>query len=246
MKDREDFKTYNEVFDSFTVRNIFELSSKGYFEDIVSKIKVGKESNIFLASREGELVIIKIYLLSTSNFNNMLNYLREDKRYTILPKRKRQIIFTWAKREYRNLIKMKQARMNSPMPIHFKDNILIMKMIGEKEPANQLKDYWPLDPDDFFEKLIEEIKKMFKDAQLVHGDLSGFNILNHDETPYIIDVAQAISSDSPNAFELLRRDLGNIATVFRKVTKKDLNVDSCFYYIIGDRKNFSLYLPAED
>jgi serine/threonine-protein kinase RIO1 len=31
---KEKFKTYEGVFDNFTLRNLFELSSKGYFEEL--------------------------------------------------------------------------------------------------------------------------------------------------------------------------------------------------------------------
>lgn len=240
MKSHEKFKTYNEVFDNYTLRNLFELSSKGYFDELESKIKVGKESNIFIASRNNEKVIIKIYLLSTSNFNKMRQYLLEDKRYSNLTNRKRQTIFTWAAREFRNLNKMKTANMKSPTPIYQKDNILIMQMIGDNEPAPQLKDYWPLNPTDFFTKLINEIKIMYTQSKLIHADLSGFNVLNLDEEPYIIDVSQSLSTDSQNALEYLIRDVENINLIYKKITKKELNIRETIDYILDKKKELKI------
>ncbi|MBU0461079.1 MAG: serine protein kinase RIO, partial [Nanoarchaeota archaeon] len=61
---REKFKTYGNVFDQFTIRNLFELSSKGYFEEMKSPISIGKEANIFSAEKQdGTKIIVKIYRL---------------------------------------------------------------------------------------------------------------------------------------------------------------------------------------
>ncbi|MDD3264192.1 MAG: serine protein kinase RIO [Candidatus Nanoarchaeia archaeon] len=236
MIDKDKFKTYNEVFDNHTLRLLFELSSKGYFDDLISKIKVGKESNIFIATKGNEKVIVKIYLLNTSNFNKMKEYLLEDKRYSNLSNRKRQIVFTWASREFRNLNKMKTANMNSPRPIYQKENILIMQMIGENQAAPPLKDYWPLNPDDFFLKLIEEIKIMYQEAKIIHADLSGFNVLNFNEEPYIIDVSQSLSIDSANATDYLIRDVENINLIYKKITKKEFDIRNVLNYIVGKTK----------
>ena len=58
---QERFRTDKGVFDAFTNRNLFELKSRGYFDELISPIFVGKESNVFSAIRKGKKVIIKIY-----------------------------------------------------------------------------------------------------------------------------------------------------------------------------------------
>ena len=55
----------------------------------------------------------------------------------------------------------------------------------------------PENPDDFFSKLLAEVKKFVNEAKLVHGDLSNYNILNKNETPVIIDVSQSVVLDNP-------------------------------------------------
>ena len=216
---QERFKTAKGVFDEFTNRNLFELKSKGIFDDLISPIYVGKESNVFSAQKEEKKLIVKIYRLQNFDFNKMFDYIRKDTRYHGLKNHRRQIIFAWTQREFRNLKIAEKAKINSPKPIIFKNNILIEEMIGEPAPA--LKDSYPEDPKKFFDKIILFMKKMYKEG-LIHGDLSSFNILNHDEKPFIIDFSQATLVKTPNSEELLERDIKNLIRFFGKLgIKKD-------------------------
>jgi RIO kinase 1 len=218
-KGREDMKTYGNVFDQYTFRNLHKLSGQGYFEELESPIAVGKESNVFSASREGEKVIVKIYRLETCDFNRMYNYIKLDPRYANLKKKKREIIFAWAQREFRNLNKARRAQVRVPTPLTFVDNIIVMEMIGKDAPAPKLKDKHPENPEDFFNQVKENMKKLYK-ADLVHGDLSQFNILNFNEKPVIIDFSQSGPLESSNSEELLERDARNICAFFNKIGLK--------------------------
>ncbi|HII72033.1 TPA: serine protein kinase RIO [Candidatus Woesearchaeota archaeon] len=234
---REKFKTYQNVFDNFTLRKLFELGSKGLFLDIKSPISIGKEANIFTAEREdGSLIILKIYRLETCDFNRMYDYIKYDVRYLNLKSKKREIIFNWAQREFRNLQKAREAGVRVPTPIHCSDHIVIMELIGEKEPASKLKDHYPEDPKKYFEKLRGYMRQMWK-AGLVHGDLSEFNILNHKDSPVFIDFSQGTITRSGNAIDLLKRDCKNMARFWTKLGLK-VNQDSLYDYITKEGKGF--------
>ncbi|MFA5141485.1 MAG: serine protein kinase RIO [Candidatus Woesearchaeota archaeon] len=215
-KTKEAWKTYQGVFDGFINRDLFELSSKGHFIELKSPISIGKESHIFSAStKSGERVIVKIHRLETCDFNKMYDYIRSDPRYLWLKKHKRKIIFAWTQREFRNLMKAREAGVSIPKPIVIKDNILIMEFIGDDDVAPKLKDYPPENPKKFLEMVISNMKKLYQ-AGLVHGDLSSFNILNYNEKPVFIDFSQAMPVSTQNAKELLDKDVHNIATFFTK------------------------------
>jgi len=216
-KFRERFKTAEDVFDRFTIRNLFVLGSKGYLEeDTLSPVSIGKEANVFSAVRDGDQVIVKIYRLETADFNKMYDYIQSDPRYANLANKSREIIFSWAQREYRNLLAARKAMVTAPLPIHFMKNILIMSYIGDDYPAPKLKDEIPKQPQKFFDEIIVNIKNFYK-AGFVHGDLSKFNILNHNEQPVLIDFSQASPLRSPIADEMLTRDVHNVGEFFKKL-----------------------------
>lgn len=219
-KSREEWKIYKNVFDEHTNRRIFELSSQKYFKEIKVPLALGKEANVFIAERhDGSKIIVKIYRLENRNFNNMYYYISSDPRFVGIENQKRKIIFSWVQREYRNLL-LSREKIKVPTPIGFKDNILMMEFIGNDEPARMVKDDFPEKPEDFFKKVVKNIKKLI-DAGLVHGDLSDFNILNHDEEPVFIDMSQSTLINAPGARELLQRDIKNVLRVFKKAVKID-------------------------
>lgn len=214
---REKFKTWGNVFDAFTIRNLFELSSKGHFVDLKSPISTGKEANVFSAETEdGGLIVVKIYRLETCDFNRMYDYIKYDARYVNLKAKKREIIFSWAQREFRNLMKAREAGVRVPLPILCKHNILLMEHVGKGAAAPKLKDDYPSDAEKFADKVFDYMKKLWK-AGLVHGDLSEFNILNENDNPVFIDMSQGTVTRSINANELLERDIKNMCRFFKRI-----------------------------
>ena len=215
-RSREEWKTYGNVFDNFTLRNLERLATQGYFEELKGSVALGKEANVFVAeTKEGNQVAVKIYRLENCNFNKMYEYIAQDPRYINLKGDKRRIIFAWTQREYRNLLKAREL-VRVPTPIVFKDNILVTEYIEEDaEAAPQLKNVHLENPQQTFEEIVVMIKNLFK-TNLIHGDLSEFNILMQYEKPVFIDFSQGTAKDSPNAKELLIRDIGNICRFFKK------------------------------
>lgn len=221
-KSREEWKIYNNVFDQFTTRLLFNMSSQGHFKELKSPIALGKEANVFYAEKEdGSPVVVKIYRLENCNFNKMFNYISSDPRFLGLENQRRKIVFSWVQREYRNLLIARQ-KIKVPTPIAFKDNVLIMEFVGNEEPASMLKDAKPKNSEEFLKKIVRNMKLLI-DAGLVHGDLSDFNILNYNEEPIFIDFSQATVIATQNASELLERDIKNIKRHFSRLIKADFD-----------------------
>lgn len=221
---REKFKTLKNVFDGFTERNIFKLISQGHFDGLESPIFIGKEANLFTAIKGTKKVVVKIYRLQTCDFNRMYDYIKYDPRFPNVRKQKRKTIFAWAQREYRNLLKARDAGVRVPTPIICMHNILVMEFIGNKEPAPKIKDAIPKDAKKFFDETILGVRKLYK-AGLVHADLSHFNILNYKEKPVFIDMSQATPLEDPNALEYLERDINNLCNFFKKTGVKAKSED---------------------
>lgn len=214
---REKFKVRNDVFDDFTNFNLFKVSSKLDFDyEKMSPVAVGKESNVFMVQSSDRYIIIKIYRLETCDFNHLYDYIKSDPRFTGLQRQRRKVIFAWAEREYRNLLKAREAGVSAPAPYLCHYNILVMEMIGDNVPAPMLKDSPPERPEEFFSEIVANIKKFYS-AGYVHGDLSHFNILNFNEKPFLIDFSQATPLYNPSSEDLLRRDVENVSNFFFKI-----------------------------
>jgi RIO kinase 1 len=213
---QERFRTEQGVFDAFTKRNLFELQSRGFYDEMIGPLEVGKESNVFVAKKGKKKVIIKIYRVQNANFNKMFSYIKQDPRYDFLKNKRREIIFAWTQREYKNLLRSLKGKVRVPKALAWKYNIIIEEFIGDEEPAPPLKDAHPEDPKKFLKEVIKQMKLLYQ-VGLVHGDLSSFNILNFNEVPVLIDFSQSTLVRTPNSLELLERDVKNVLQFFRKM-----------------------------
>ncbi|MBS3152374.1 serine protein kinase RIO [Candidatus Woesearchaeota archaeon] len=218
MPTKEKFKTYKNVFDEKTLRVLFKLESEGYFEELKSPISIGKESNVFTAiKKDGTYVVVKIYRINTADFKRMYKYIGCDPRFKGLSNQRRKVVFAWAQREYRNLLIANQAGARVPVPYAVMDNILVMELIGKNnEPAPRLKDKPPKNVKKFIKELINNLTIFYKSG-FIHGDLSEFNILNYNDTPYIIDLSHGVKLDYSGMQELLDRDIKNLKKYFSKL-----------------------------
>ena len=210
----ERFKRYENVFDERTIKFLFKLRAEGYFEGLAEPVALGKEANVFVGEQEdGHRVIVKIYRVENSNFNNMAYYISGDPRFETVVNHRRKIVKAWVQREYRNLLVARDA-IRVPTAYTFKENILVMEHIGEFKPAPQLKDVTVDDPDLVWKKVKRMILRLLN-AGLVHGDLSQFNILYNRDKPVFIDMGQSSPVISPKARELYTRDVKNICKFFK-------------------------------
>ncbi|WP_405322308.1 serine protein kinase RIO [Methanobrevibacter thaueri] len=225
-KDSSDRKTGNEIFDKITLETLYKLANQGYIDVLNGAISTGKEANVLTGITDDEkFVAVKIYRIATSDFKKMDYYLKGDPRFNVKTKNKRKIIYSWVTKEFKNLTRLHTAGVTVPEPITSSNNVLLIEFIGDEDgnPAQPVKNQSPQDPDDFWNKLLVQLKLFVNEAKLVHGDLSNYNILNLNEEPVIIDVSQSVVLDNPISKELLERDIN---TLVREYTK--LGVETSF------------------
>ncbi len=216
FKDYEQRKVFAGVLDEQTLFTLYKLSNKGYFEILHGFVKQGKESCVLLAEqKDGNYVAVKIHAIAASTFKRILPYIQGDPRFFRIRHSRRAVIFAWCKKEFKNLqIAHKKARVPCPEPIAQMNNVLVMEFLGEGfEPAPRLVDVELENPEKVFKDVIEYIKKLYK-AELVHGDLSFYNMLWYKEKAYFIDFSQGVLLAHPNAEYLLRRDIENVCKDF--------------------------------
>jgi len=224
------------VFDERTVFHLNKLLVNGPLERIVGVISAGKEANVYLAyDIDGKEVAVKIYKIDTNTSKWMRKYITGDPRFKKIPNNISKIIFLWASKEFKNLKRAYKAGLSVPNPIFTQNNILIMEYIGfESIPAPVLKDIKaPKDPVKLFNEVLNFIKNLYQKAKLVHGDLSEFNILYHNQKPVIIDISQGVSVQHPKAEVYLVRDIRNIFNYFEKIGVNTPDPKDFYYEVLN-------------
>jgi len=235
-KNRESFQVLEEVFDRSTIQAINRLYKRGIIEEIYGAVNAGKEARIYYGiNPDGGELAVKIYYTKTSEFRRgMIRYIEGDPRFSKIRRTPRNIVYTWAQKEFKNLQLIHEAGINCPKPIDFYRNIVVMTFIGEDGiPASLLKDVKLSNPSEFYRDLLSQVKLMYVKAKLVHGDLSEYNIMMWKDKPVIFDVAQAVPTSHPMAEFFLRRDLANVNRFFERLGVKVLSVDEAYKKVVG-------------
>ena len=215
IKDADQFKVSEDVFDDVTLLALYKLVHKKWLSVIGGSISTGKEANVFYGEREGVSVAIKIYRIRTANFTTMSSYITGDRRFSRVKKSRKELVFAWTRKEFSNLVRAQDAGIPVPEPLVWDRNILIMSYLGENEiPYPQLKNADFEDAAGIYATLMKYIDLLYNKAELVHGDLSEFNIL-FGEKPYLIDMGQSVTRDHPRAYQFLMRDIRNINRFFK-------------------------------
>jgi len=221
---------------NFTVEQALEdLIRFGALDEVAGCIKAGKESDVFLGVKRGMYVAIKVYLVYSS--------FKRRSEYGFKGSRSDRIwqIYEWAEREYRYLRRAFNAGVLVPAPILIWGNILLMRFIGEDGvPAPKLLEVEISNPDEVLNEIVENLRRLYWKAELVHGDLSPYNILLYKDKPFLIDFPQAVDRRMPGVEtlcdELLRRDINRVCRYFKKLGV-DADEDSIYIDILRNPNN---------
>lgn len=211
-------KTIAKVFDESTIQTLHFFANQGYFKQLEFLINIGKEAHVFRASDGGgSFRAVKIYKTLTSEFKRMNQYIQGDNRFKKTKQDKYSIVQTWTRKEYKNLELANKAGVRVPLPIAFRNNVLIMEFIGKNgKAAPTLKEKSVQNPEHAYHSVLENMARLAYRARIVHSDLSEYNILNNDEETVIIDIGQGVLTSHPNAKRFFERDIRNIVSYFRK------------------------------
>jgi RIO kinase 1 len=228
--------TVDSVFDERMYLQLNKLLKTGTLNRIEGIISAGKEANVYLAyGQNNEEYAIKIYKIDTNTSRWMRNYIIGDPRFKKIPNNVSKIIYLWAGKEFKNLKRAYKVGLSVPEPMYVKNNVLIMEYIGfESIPAPKLKEIKaPKDPINLLNEVLNFMKDLYQKANLVHGDLSEFNILYHNQKPVVIDISQAVTVHHPKAEVYLVRDITNIFNYFEKIGVEVPNPEEFYYEVIN-------------
>ncbi|XP_012683356.1 serine/threonine-protein kinase RIO1 [Clupea harengus] len=238
VKDKSDRATVEQVLDPRTRMILFKMLSRGVISEINGCISTGKEANVYHATTAtGEGRAIKIYKTSILLFKDRDKYVSGEFRFRhgYCKGNPRKMVRTWAEKEMRNLIRLQAAEIPSPEPIMLRSHVLVMSFIGRDDmPAPLLKNAALSESKarELYLQVIQNMRKMYQEARLVHADLSEFNMLYNNGDAYIIDVSQSVEHDHPHALEFLRKDCSNVNDFFLKHEVPAMTMRELFEFII--------------
>ena len=118
-------KTVNEVLDKSTVLTLYDMIRAKTISYVNGVIRAGKESVVFWAvSPDKHDIALKVYLTSTSSFKKRSSYIIGDPRFSRIRKNTRSLVFLWAKKEYKNLMRSVEKGISVVKPITVKKMFL--------------------------------------------------------------------------------------------------------------------------
>ena len=226
-------KVINEVLDKPTVMTLYKMITDHIIAYVNGSVSAGKESVLFWGVDENDVnVALKIYLVSTSNFKKREPYITGDPRFTNLRKGTKNLVYLWARKEFRNLSQCHNAGIPVPTPLYLKNNVLAMEFVGNNgTPCKSLLNS-EMDKNDYTQA-ISIIKDLYHKAKLVHADFSEYNIFKTENGLVVFDMGSAVDIRHPNAKTFLKRDINNITTFFNKRGISIEDPDKLFEEIIA-------------
>ncbi|MBS7625683.1 serine/threonine protein kinase, partial [Candidatus Bathyarchaeota archaeon] len=212
------------------------LVKSGVLEALGQPLGVGKESDIYEGlDSQGRRCAVKFHRLGRTSFRQT----RRKRGYVA-----DRLHITWlyqsrlaAEREYVALKRLYRAGVKVPKPLCHNRHVLVMSLIT----GTELRYVELEDPKPILKEILRNIRRSYVRANLIHADLSEFNILVKSSGEIlIIDWPQCIDVRHPNAHEYLRRDVMNVIKCFKRKVSIDPDLNSTMEYVTGMRRIFRL------
>jgi RIO kinase 1 len=229
--ERSDRATSEQVLDPRTRMILLQMINRNIVAEIHGVISTGKEANVYhaISSLEDGTEAhraIKVYKTSILVFKDRDKYVTGEFRFRAgyNKSNNRSKVKVWAEKEMRNLKRIHSAGIPCPAPLYLRLHVLAMAFIGDKKgvAAPRLKDVEFVGSDStqrwrkVYIELLAYMYIMYQVCKLVHADLSEYNVLFHNDIPWIIDVSQSVEHDHPRSLEFLRMDIENVNDFFRR------------------------------
>ncbi len=206
-----------------SIEAIEPFLDEGLIDEVLYQLKSGKEADVFVCAKGAQRFAAKAYKARGSRaFHNDVAYragrailddrvARAVSRGTRFGREAGQSM--WVGHEFATLRALRRAGVDVPEPVASCDGAILLSLVTlAGEPAPQLREVRP-EPDEaraILDALLRNVETMLA-YDVIHADLSPFNVLVGDAGPVIIDVPQAVDPRSnPNARELFFRDVENV------------------------------------
>jgi RIO kinase 1 len=204
------------------------LLADGVIDEVVARLKSGKEADVYIVTHGGQYVAAKIYKERTQrNFKNNAGYkegrlVRNSRTRRAMEKGSRfgqeASEDAWKAAESEALSKLYTSGVAVPAPVMFYEGVLLMELVVDMEgqPAPRLIEatLTPEEAGALYTDLRQQVVKMLC-CDIIHGDLSAYNILLGSKGATIIDFPQIVNAAANSRAEFFfKRDLDNLRLFF--------------------------------
>jgi len=204
------------------------LVDDGLIDDVLQRLKSGKEADVYTVLCGGKVQCAKVYKEATQrSFRQAVQYqegrkTRNSRNARAMQKGtkfgRKQQEESWQTAEVDALFRLANAGVRVPQPYLCIDGVLLMELVTDANGsvAPRLSDVTLSEVEAItdFHTMIRNIVRMLC-AGIVHGDLSEFNVLLDDQGPVIIDLPQAVDAAANNHAEsMFERDVDNITSYY--------------------------------
>ena len=243
----EDFRALEITYNASKTERIWLSESLGgmyqnqWLADVLQIVKGGKEASVYMCTGTSltgqDLIAAKVYR------PRMFRALRNDAVYRqgramldedgLVIRREgplkairnrtalgdRLIHQSWIMHEVETIKLLNEHGCDVPAVYANGDNAILMDFIGDAGGAAPILHDVQLEAAEargLFERVLHNIERMLQ-LDLVHGDLSAYNILYWKGEITLIDFPQVVNpSSNPNAFEIFRRDVTRVCEYFQR------------------------------
>lgn len=219
---------YRLLYAGLDALALYELAYKGIIAAIGKSIGVGKEADVFeCIDANSNRLALKLFRIGRISFRDVAR------------KRAYKHMHSWlllsveaARREYHALKRLMEHNVDVPKVITYNKHCIVMEYIEGKRLVECMLD----DPKGVFNRIMDNIRLAYHDADLISSDLSEYNIMYDGNKVWIIDWPQSIGKEHANADMLLERDVRNIVNFFRKRYGLEYDIKEILEYLKSNKR----------
>jgi len=209
------------------------LLAEGVITEVLARLQSGKEAEVYVVRFGGNVVAAKVYKdRATRSFKNNSAY-KEGR--TVRNSRSQRAINrgssfgkaaaedAWKTAEADALYKLHAADVRVPTPVLYLDGVLLMELVldADGNAARRLidTDLTVGQANAAYHDMVAQLVRILS-CDLIHGDLSPYNVLWGAMGPVVIDFPQIVSASHNSASEqFFLRDADNILGHFARIDR---------------------------
>lgn len=209
------------------------LLAEGVISEVLGRLQSGKEAEVYVVRFGGNVVAAKVYKDSAHrSFKNNASYkegrmVRNSRSQRAMARGSRfgkaAAEDAWKSAEADALYKLHAAEVRVPAPVLFLDGVLLMELVldADGNAAKRVIDthLTASEANLAYHDMLGQIVRILS-CDLIHGDLSPYNVLWAAAGPTVIDFPQIVSASHNSSSErFFLRDAENILGHFARVDR---------------------------